>query len=106
MMTNLSSAREIQHSISRALDSIFDSFFQQDKRISDLEAIFHAVINTQLEDKLLNVREAADYLRVQPDSIRKARRLGRIKGIPTNEKEWGFYQSELDRYLKRHNRAY
>ena len=55
-------------------------------------------------DRLLTVREAAAYLRLKPDGVRKARRAGRISGIKLNEKEWGFRESELNRYLTRYNR--
>lgn len=52
-------------------------------------------------DEVLSVRQAAAYLGVTPEGIRKARRAGRIKGVHINEKEWGFYTSELQRYLNR-----
>lgn len=55
-------------------------------------------------DRLLNVREAAKYLRLTPEGVRRARRDGRLKGVHLNEKEWGFYLSELTRYLTRYNR--
>ncbi|NML67856.1 helix-turn-helix domain-containing protein [Hymenobacter sp. RP-2-7] len=58
----------------------------------------------QLPDRLLNVREAAHYLRLTPEGVRKARRQGRLSGVHLKEKEWGFRQSELDRYLTRYNR--
>ena len=59
---------------------------------------------TSLPDRILNVREAAHYLRLTPEGVRKARRQGRLTGLRLNEKEWGFRQSELDRYLARYNR--
>ncbi len=55
-------------------------------------------------DRLLTVREAATYLHLKPDGVRKARRAGRISGVKLNEKEWGFRESELNRYLTRYNR--
>jgi len=58
----------------------------------------------KLPDRLHNVREAAHYLRLTPEGVRKARRQGRLTGVHLNEKEWGFRQSELDRYLTRYNR--
>lgn len=58
----------------------------------------------KLPDRLLNVREAAHYLRLKPEGVRNARRRGRLTGVRLNEKEWGFRQSELDRYLIRYNR--
>lgn len=55
-------------------------------------------------DQLLNVRQAAAYLNITPPGVRKARRLGRLSGVKLNEKEWGFRESELNRYLDRYNR--
>ena len=56
-------------------------------------------------DILLNVRQAAAYINFTPEGIHKARRAGRMKGVRINEKAWGFYKSELDRYLHRYNRT-
>ena len=55
-------------------------------------------------DRVLTVREAAHYMRLKPEGVRNARRAGRLAGLRLNEKEWGFRQSELDRYLSRYNR--
>jgi hypothetical protein len=55
-------------------------------------------------DRLLNVRQAADFLNITPAGLRRARRAGRLAGLKINEKEWGFYESELTRYLNRYNR--
>ena len=55
-------------------------------------------------DEILNVRQAAALLKVTPGGLRRARRAGRVKGVRLNEKEWGFYTSELHRYLNRYNR--
>lgn len=55
-------------------------------------------------DRLMKVREAATHLHITPEGLRKARRKGRVKGVRINEKEWGFYLSELNRYLTRYNR--
>lgn len=55
-------------------------------------------------DRILTVREAAHYMRLKPEGVRNARRAGRLAGLRLNEKEWGFRQSELDRYLSRYNR--
>ena len=54
--------------------------------------------------EVLNVRQAAALLKVTPGGLRRARRAGRVKGVRINEKEWGFYTSELHRYLNRYNR--
>ena len=56
------------------------------------------------QDRLLTVRQAATYTNLTPEGIRKARRAGRIKGVRLNEKEWGFYESELNRHLDRYHR--
>ena len=50
------------------------------------------------------MRQAAAYLNISPEGVRKARRAGRLSGLRLNEKEWGFRLSELDRYLSRYNR--
>ena len=55
-------------------------------------------------DRIHTVREAAHYMRLKPEGVRNARRAGRLTGLRLNEKEWGFRQSELDRYLSRYNR--
>ena len=55
-------------------------------------------------DEILTVRQAAALLKVTPEGLRRARRAGRVKGVLLNEKEWGFYTSELHRYLNRCNR--
>ena len=55
-------------------------------------------------DEILNVRQTAARLGMTPEGIRKARRAGRLKGVRINEKEWGFYTTELYRYQNRYNR--
>jgi hypothetical protein len=55
-------------------------------------------------ERILTVREAANYMRLKPEGVRNARRSGRLAGLRLNEKEWGFRLSELDRYLSRYNR--
>ena len=56
-------------------------------------------------DEVLNVRQAAALLKVTSSGLRRARRAGRVNGVRLNEKEWGFYTSELHRYLNRYNRS-
>ncbi len=90
--------------IELAATAIVKALGNLSERLTNVETVIKAVNEAPIENKLLTVREAADYLRMQPDSLRRTRRAGRIKGVPINEKEWGFYQSELDRYLKRYNR--
>jgi hypothetical protein len=62
------------------------------------------VVPAPAPDRILTVREAAHYMRLKPEGVRNARRAGRLAGLRLNEKEWGFRQSELDRYLSRYNR--
>lgn len=40
-------------------------------------------------DTVLCVREAAAFLGMKLENIRKARRQGRLKGMRINEKDWG-----------------
>jgi hypothetical protein len=58
----------------------------------------------KLSDRRLNVREVAHYLRLTPEGVRKAQCQGSLTSVHLNEKEWGFRESELDRYLMRYNR--
>lgn len=55
-------------------------------------------------DEILAVRQAAARLGMTPEGIRNALRAGRLKGVRINEKEWGFYTTELHRYQNRYNR--
>jgi hypothetical protein len=76
--------------------------------VAEVEQLKQTVVQlappAKLPDRLHNVREAAHYLRLTPEGVRKARRQGHLSGGHLNEKEWGFRQSELDRYLTRYNR--
>ena len=74
------------------------------KRITQVEEFIEAVKTMQVEDQIFTVAEAAEYLRMHPESVREARREKRIHGIRINEKQWGFRKSELDRYLNRYHR--
>lgn len=74
-------------------------------RLEQLETFARAVQDTPKSNKILTVRETADRLRMTEDSVRKARRQGRLQGKKINEKEWGFYESEIDRYLNRYQRV-
>lgn len=73
-------------------------------RLTKLEQAEQARTAVAASDDVLNVRQAAARLGLQPDGLRKARRAGRIRGVRINEKEWGFRESELTRYLHRYNR--
>ena len=73
------------------------------QRLKEFEAAIPAVL-PPAPDRILNVRQAADFLNISPAGLRRARRAGRLTGLKINEKEWGFYESELTRYLHRYNR--
>ena len=75
-------------------------------RLERLETFARAVQETPKTNKLLTVRETANRLRMTEDSVRKARRQGRLQGKKLNEKEWGFYETEIERYLNRYNRQH
>lgn len=49
--------------------------------------------------------EAADYCRIKVTSLNRARRSGKLKGFKANEKEYAYYQHDLDAYLKRYERV-
>lgn len=75
--------------------------------VQRLKAVETALPKTALPlDRLLTVRQAAAHCQISPEGIRKARRAGRLKGVRLNEKEWGFYESELNRHLARYNRSH
>ena len=74
-------------------------------RLEQLETFARAVQEAPKSNNILTVRETADRLRMTEDSVRKARRQGRLQGKKINEKEWGFYESEIDRYLNRYQRV-
>lgn len=56
-------------------------------------------------DELLSTRQAAAYIGLSEEALRRARRVGRIQGVRLNEKDWGFYRSVLDRYPRRYFRT-
>jgi len=60
--------------------------------------------NTPPPDEVLNVQQAAAYIGLSAEALRRARRKNRIKGVRLNEKEWGFKQSALDAYPRRYHR--
>ena len=73
------------------------------QRLKEFEAAIPKTPPTPT-DRLLNVRQAADFLNITPAGLRRARRAGRLAGLKLNEKEWGVRLSELDRYVKRYHR--
>jgi 2-hydroxychromene-2-carboxylate isomerase len=104
MMTPVTTVNELERAANQFTHVVVSVLIQQQQRIEKMEAIIEAAKNAPLDDAILNVREAAEMLRMQPASVRKARINGRLKGIKINEKEWGFRKSEIDRYLQRYNR--
>lgn len=56
-------------------------------------------------DEVLPTEQAAAYLGLCPEALRRARRVGRIHGVRLNEKDWGFRRSVLDAYPRRYHRA-
>ena len=56
-------------------------------------------------DTILTVREVARRLNITQEAVRRARREGRLTGFKINEKEYGFPQHEVTRYLNRYNRT-
>lgn len=55
-------------------------------------------------DTILTTRQAAAYIGLSEDALRRARRAGRLKGVRLNEKDWGFSQAALDAYPRRYHR--
>ena len=73
-------------------------------RLEQAEAA-RLLANTAPPDEVLNVQQAAAYIGLSAEALRRARRKNRIKGVRLNEKEWGFKQSVLDAYPRRYHRA-
>jgi hypothetical protein len=74
-------------------------------RLDALENQAHETKELHKNDSILTVREAALHLNVAEESVRRARRAGRLKGFKINEKEYGFYQVEINRYKTRYQRG-
>lgn len=72
-------------------------------RLEQAEAA-RVLANTAPPDEVLNVQQAAAYIGLSAEALRRARRKNRIKGVRLNEKEWGFKQSALDAYPRRYHR--
>ena len=87
------------------VDNLFFTVKAQNESILKFGAILEAVKSSQVEDNLLSVKETAELLRIKPASLLKSRCKGSTKGVRINDKSWGFYKSEVDKYLKRHNRV-
>ncbi|WP_019949031.1 hypothetical protein [Hymenobacter aerophilus] len=55
-------------------------------------------------DQILPTEQAAAYIGLCAESLRRARRIGRIQGVRLNEKDWGYRRSVLDAYPLRYHR--
>ncbi|NVO84272.1 DNA-binding protein [Hymenobacter terrestris] len=55
-------------------------------------------------DDILPTEQAAAYIGLCAESLRRARRVGRIQGVRLNEKDWGYRRSVLDAYPLRYFR--
>ncbi len=73
-------------------------------RLEQAEAA-RILANTAPPDEVLNVQQAAAYIGLSAEALRRARRKNRIKGVRLNEREWGFKQSALDAYPRRYHRT-
>jgi pyrrolidone-carboxylate peptidase len=71
--------------------------------LSRLESL-EAQLRKQEPKALLSAKEAAAMCRITPESLARARRDGRIKGVKANEKEYAYYQHDLEAYLNRYQR--
>ena len=55
-------------------------------------------------DAVLTVRETAFRLNISDEAVRRARRDGRLVGFKIDEKHYGFYRYEVERYSRRYDR--
>ena len=55
-------------------------------------------------DDILPTEAAAAYIGLCAESLRRARRIGRIQGVRLNEKDWGYRRSVLEAYPLRYFR--
>lgn len=77
------------------------------ERLGNLEQMVLnlAGIREKEKDEILTNAEAAAYLNIDPESVRRARRQKRLTGVKINERDYGYRKSELIQYLKRYQRA-
>ncbi|SHK70737.1 Helix-turn-helix domain-containing protein [Hymenobacter psychrotolerans DSM 18569] len=68
------------------------------------EALAELLSPTAPPDDVLTTAQAAAYIGLSAEALRRARRLGRIQGVRLNEKDWGFRRSALDAYPRRYSR--
>ncbi|MBO3272354.1 helix-turn-helix domain-containing protein [Hymenobacter defluvii] len=75
--------------------------------VTELTHQVHQLLHPTPEkpDPVLTTAQAAEYIGLSTDALRRARRGGRIQGVRLNEKDWGFRCSALDAYPRRYHRA-
>jgi hypothetical protein len=75
-------------------------------QIAELRSMISPFVEAELDgEKILTWKEAIKYVNLSPHGLSEARRQGRIVGVKINSKEYGYKKRELDKYLKRYNRA-
>jgi hypothetical protein len=79
--------------------------------IGRLEKLEHAelertAVKADRPDEVLSTEQAAAYIGLSAEALRRARRTGRIQGVRLNEKDWGFRCSALDAYPRRYYKSY
>lgn len=76
-------------------------------RLARLEAAeaTRALASAPAPDETLATPQAAAYLGLNAETLRRARRAGKLQGVRVNEKDWGFRKSVLDSYPRRYQRA-
>ena len=77
-------------------------FDELTNRIKCLEHQFNLI--SASAEPLRTAKATAEYLRITPQGLLRARKRGDIAGVLINRKCWGFAQSQIDKYLHRHSR--
>lgn len=75
-------------------------------RIDQLEKLANSIYTDEQRQaqQAFDTHEAAAYLGINVESVRRARRCGRLTGRLRNERDYEFTREELDRYKHRYNR--
>jgi excisionase family DNA binding protein len=81
-------------------ESVFDSLLE---RILKLEQIIEQFSKVE-SNNILTVNQVAMKLCITPETVREKIRNRQIEAIKVDLKSWGVYESQLEKYLKRHNR--